>query len=63
MNEKMNKKMNPAHSDAQGDKAAALSYIEQLDFMKQYLRDTVQRDHSAEWWNVMYAFASHYKEA
>ena len=59
----MNEKMNPAHSDAQGDKATTLSYIEQLDLMKQYLRDTVQRDHSAEWWNVMYAFASHYKEA
>ena len=59
MNEKMNKKMNPAHSDVQGDKATTL----QLDLMKQYLRDTVQREHSVEWWSVMFEFASHYKEA
>ena len=59
----MNEKMNPAHSDAQGDKTTTLSYIEQLDLMKQYLRDTVQREHSVEWWSVMFEFATHYKEA
>ena len=63
MNEKMNKKMNPAHSDAQGEKAVNPSYIESLDLMKQYLRDTVQREHSAEWWIIVFAFVSHYKEA
>ena len=66
MNEKMNKKINPAHSDVQGDKTIippSLSYIEKLDFMKRYLRDTVQREHSAEWWSIVFAFVSHYKEA
>ena len=59
----MNEKMNPAHSDAQADKAITPPYTATLELRKQYLIDTMQREHSAEWWSVVFAFVSHYKEA
>ena len=62
MNEKMNEKINPAHDNTQ--KAQSYKpYATALECQKQYLIDTMQREHSAEWWSVVFAFVSHYKEA
>lgn len=52
----------PAHDNAQKGKAIT-PCTTVLELRKQYLIDTMQREHSEEWLNVVFAFVSHYKEA
>ena len=57
----MNKKMKPAQDNTQKEQRYK-AFITELEHHKQYLRDTMQKEHSAAWWEIVYAFVSHYKD-
>ena len=60
----MNGKINPAQDNTQKGQSYKpfATALEQKQYQKQYLIDTMQKEHSEEWWDVVFAFVSHYKD-
>ena len=59
----MNEKINPAHGNTQKGQSYKLTTApERKQYQAQYLIDTMQKEHSEEWWSVVFAFLSHYKD-